>query len=610
MLGLIACQVGKEPLAVSLMNRAIMLRPDAADYYNNLGIALSRLRRLDEAIAAYRKALALRPDCAQTHSNLGCALKDYGQFAAAAASCREAIRLAPDYPEAHSNLGNALSEQGDLDASIEAYLTAIRLSPHFASAHYNLANVLQQQGRLDEAIASYRKAMELTANYVEAYNNLSNALKNRGELEEAIELLREAVALRPGEALVHSNLIHSLHFQTGCGASVQRSERARWNRRHAEPLRTFRRAHENPRNPDRRLKIGYVSPDFCGHPVALFLLPLLEAHDAGRFEVFCYSSVRRPDAFTSRLRRSAHVWRDVLACSDSELAEQVRRDGIDILVDLTMHSANSRLLAFALKPAPIQVSWLAYPGSTGMETIDYHLTDAYIEPAGEDEASSYDRPIRLPDSWCCYQPLGKVEVGELPAIQAEHVTFGSLNKLSKVTDSVLRCWARVLCAASGSRLLMSCPEGYSRLRILGIFEKGGVTADRVEFITYLSRPDYLRVFQRIDVLLDPFPCNGMTIACDSLWMGVPVLTLPGDMPVSRAGLSLLSTVGLAEFVAGTEEDYVQRAARCANDPARLSETRRSLRKRMQESPLMDAARFARNMEHAYRQIWQTWCATA
>ena len=359
------------------------------------------------------------------------------------------------------------------------------------------------------------------------------------------------------------------------------------------------------------MKVGYVSPDLFSHPVALFLLPLLQAHDPAQVEAFCYSSVQRPDAVTAELRSVAHMWRDVSRWSDADFAEAIRRDGIDILVDLSMHSAGNRLLAFAAKPAPIQISWLAYPGSTGLETIDYCLTDSHITPPCETPFPSHERPIRLHDAWCCYQPFDqRAEAGDLPAWRNGFPTFGSLNKLSKIHDGVLRCWSRLLLAAEGSRLLMHAPEGQSRDRIRGIFAESGVRGDRLAFFNYAPQAEYVRLFRRMDLALDPFPCNGMTTTCDALWMGVPVVTLSGTTPVSRAGRSLLTTVGLTEFIAESEADYVRCAAECVGDLPRLAALRDTLRERMKASPLMDAPRFARNVEAAFRRVWREWCAGA
>jgi len=344
--------------------------------------------------------------------------------------------------------------------------------------------------------------------------------------------------------------------------------------------------------------------------VGRFLLPLLERHDREQFEILCYSGVVWPDNVTERFRALAGGWRTTLGISDARLAEMIREDGVDILVDLALHTAGNRLPVFALQPAPVQVSWLGYPGGAGLPGIGYRLTDAYMDPPGKSPAGSVEEPVRLPGCWCCYQPVGNApEITALPAFSAGGVTFGSLNNFAKVHEGVLALWARVLEAAPGSRLLMFCPEGRARERVRAFFAARRIAKERVELAPHLPRLEYLKLYHRIDIGLDPFPCNGMTTTCDALWMGVPVLTLPGDTPISRAGLSILTSVGLEELAASSEEDYVRIAADLVTDLPRLADLRATLRHRMLASPLMDAPRFARNVEAAYRSMWQRWCAS-
>jgi predicted O-linked N-acetylglucosamine transferase (SPINDLY family) len=287
----------------------------------------------------------------------------------------------------------------------------------------------------------------------------------------------------------------------------------------------------------------------------------------------------------------------------------IREDGVDILVDLSLHTAGNRLPVFARQPAPVQVSWLGYAGSAGLPGIGHRLTDACMDLRGEASVWSAEKPVRLPDCWCCYQPIGESpEITALPALTAKGVTFGSLNNFAKVHDSVLALWARVLDAVKGSRLLMFCPEGQARERVQAFFAARGIATQRLDIVGIVSRHEYLTLYQRIDIALDPFPYNGMTTTCDALWMGAPVLTLPGAMPASRAGLSILTSVGLSELAASSEDDYVRIAVKLAMDLPRLADLRATMRPRMLASPLMDAPRFARNVEAAYRSMWQAWCA--
>ncbi|MGD0390961.1 MAG: hypothetical protein ABSC42_18605, partial [Tepidisphaeraceae bacterium] len=355
-------------------------------------------------------------------------------------------------------------------------------------------------------------------------------------------------------------------------------------------------------------RIGYVSPDFREHCQSFFTIPLLSNHDRKAFEIFCYADLRRPDAVTQRIRGYAQVWRSILGTTDEEAARKIREDRIDILVDLTMHMAKNRMLLFARKPAPVQAAWLAYPGTTGLSAMDYRLTDPYLNPPGLNDHFYSETSIRLPDSFWCYDPHAtEPAVTSLPAQTNGYVTFGCLNNFCKVNEPVLQLWAQVLKTIPRSRFMLLCPEGSHRQALLDLLQREGISPDRIELVAGRPRFQYLEFYHRIDVGLDSFPYNGHTTSLDSFWMGVPVVTLVGQTVVGRAGLSQLTNLGLPEFIAQTPERYVQIATDLAGDLRQLAELRRTLRARMQASPLMDAPRFARNIEAAYRQMWRNWC---
>ncbi|MGA2442648.1 MAG: hypothetical protein ABSH08_16970, partial [Tepidisphaeraceae bacterium] len=398
-------------------------------------------------------------------------------------------------------------------------------------------------------------------------------------------------------------------FHPGCDARMIYEENRRWNQQHAEPLKKLIQPHANNRDADRRLRIGYVSPDFRDHCQSFFTIPLLSNHDREGFEIFCYADVGRPDAVTERIRGCAQVWRSIPGMTDAEVTRKIREDRIDILVDLTMHMANGRPLIFARKPAPVQVAWLAYPGTTGLSAMDYRLTDPYLDPPGLNDQFYSETSIRLPDTFWCYDPLvTELAVNPLPAQTNDHITFGCLNNFIKVNEQVLRLWAQVLKTIPRSRFMLLCPEGSHRQPLLDMLQREGISPDRIELIAFRPRPQYLELYHRIDAGLDTFPSNGHTTSLDSFWMGVPVVTLVGQTVVGRAGLSQLTNLGLPELIARTPEEYVRIAANLARNLPRLAELRRTLRGRMQASPLMDAPRFARNVEAAYRQMWRNWCA--
>ncbi|HEX5099807.1 MAG TPA: hypothetical protein VFV94_09925, partial [Polyangiaceae bacterium] len=340
-----------------------------------------------------------------------------------------------------------------------------------------------------------------------------------------------------------------------------------------------------------------------------FMIFLFRNHDHAKVELFCYSSAEQASPETALIRACADVWREVAELDDAALCEVIRRDQIDILVDLTMHLKGRRLLAFARRPAPVQICWLAYPGTTGLEAMDYRLSDPYLDPPGADTQVYSEETIRLPDSFWCYDPLTEVPaVSPLPALARGSITFGSLNHFRKVNPGVLRLWARVLRAVPESRLILVAPEGSARSRVHALFEEAGVKRERVEFVGRCARLDYLGRYREIDIGLDTFPYNAQTTSLDAFWMGVPTVTLVGHTVVGRAGVSLAMNLGMPQLIATTEEEYVAVASSLASDLEHLSALRRTLRARLEQSPLMDAPRFARNLEAVYRDVWCRFCA--
>ena len=641
LLGVAAAQAGRHDVAVELMTKAVALKPNYPQAHTNLGNALSETGRLDEAIASYRRAIALKPDFSEGHSNLGnalrdqgqldeaiaayrqaivlepnfpgvhynlgIALKDQGKLDEAIAAYRQAIALKPNYPKAHSNLGIALRDQGQLEQAVAAYRQAIALDPDLPEVHNNLGNALRDQGRLDEAIASYRQAIALDPNVPQGHNNLGNAFKDKGQLDEALAAYRRALQIRPDHPEAHSNLLLALHCHPGFDARAIDEEHDHWNQQHAEPLRRFIQPHLNDRMPDRRLRIGYVSPDFRAHPVGRFLLPLLAEHDHQDFEIFCYAQVLVPDDLTRRLRAHADHWHSLVELSNPQAAELIRQHRIDILVDLALHTGRNRLVVFAQKPAPVQVTYLGYPGSSGLRTMDYRLSDPFLDPSEVDESVYSEQTFRLAESCWCYQPMETPPLPPMPALAAGYITFGCLNNFCKVNERVLALWARILGQVEGSRLLLLSPEGSHRGDTMAVLRQLGVEDSRVELVARKPWREYLELYHRIDISLDTFPFNGHTTTCDALWMGVPVVTLAGNTAVGRAGLSVLSNIGLPELVADSEEEYVRIAIKLATDLSRLDNLRVTLRQRMKASVLMDAPRYARQIETAYRTMWRRWC---
>lgn len=632
---------GRRGDALPLLREAAALAPDDAEVLNNLGSLLREERQLEEAIVCHHRALRLKADFPEAWCNLGNALFDYGRFDEAAFSFRTALTQRPVFPSAlvnlgnvqrrwgreaeaiacyrealaldpaiafaHNNLGTALKTLGHWQEAVEAYRRALELEPGSAIAHYNLGNVLKETGEADEAERLLLRALALDPALAEAHLNLGNLRKEQGRLDEAMVCYSRAVAARPDYAAAHANLLFTLAYVDGLSPARIFELHREWGERHAHGL--AQHDHANERTPGRRLRIGYVSPDFRAHACAFFVEPLLRHHDRTQFEVHAYAEVAQPDAVTQRLQGLCDAWRSTVGLSDEQVAALIRADGIDVLIDLAGHTANGRLLALARKPAPVQVEYLGYPATTGIAAMDWRLTDGVTEPVGQSEAWYTEKLCRLPHSLWCYQPASDMgEVSALPALAQGAVTFGSFNNYAKVGPRVVALWAEVLKAVPGSRLVMiTVPRGEAQETLWARFAALGVSRERVVLHDRLDRRAYVALFAAVDIALDPFPCNGGTTTCDALWMGLPVVALKGGTFLSRASLSVLTAGGLERFAAADEAAYVEVCRRLASDLDALSVLRAGLRQQLAASPLLDAVGFTRDLEAAYRAMWGAWC---
>ena len=601
------------PRPNELCREVLGAAPQHAPALHLLGVLAHRAGHPDDAIALMQRAIAIDARTAEYHSNLGAILTARGRFDEAVAACGQAVSLRPDLPEAHYNLGNALRDARRLDEAAAAYERALSLRFGYAQAHNNLANVHKALGRIDEAIAGYRRAIMLEPGYAHACCNLAGALKDIGEVDEALALERRALETAPARPEIHSNLILGLHYPAHIDPRTIVEECRRFDERHALPLRASITPHANERADCRPLRIGFVSPDLRTHPVASFLLPILEARDRAGVRLTCFTTNVEADEVTDRLRAHCDDWVTLFGLSDDAAAARVRDDRIDILFDLSLHTAGNRLLLFARKPAPIQVTYLGLTGTTGLSTMDYRLTDRWLDPPGS-ESFSTERPLRLAESaWCYAPPPRSPDVVEPPAIRAGYVTFGCFNNLAKVTPPALDAWAAILNRVPGSRLVLK-GAGFRSPRAVERFGRAfgerGIDASRVDLLPSEPLLAHLARYGTIDIALDTFPYNGLTTTCEALWMGVPVITLEGRHPLARVGVSLLTNAGLADLLAPGVDAYVERAVHLAADRARRVELRAGLRDRMRRSALMDAPRFARAFEAACRDIWRAWCAQA
>jgi protein O-GlcNAc transferase len=594
--------------AVTAYHRSLALAQSFETYFN-LGVAYQKLRRHADAIRAFQQSIQLHPQYAAAYNNLGVSCKDLGRLNEAFAAYQQALAIRPDYAEAQNNLGAVYQERGELDKAVACFRRALELKPSFVQALSNLSVTFHDQDHLDDAAQSLEQALNIQPEFADAYTYLGNIRKDQARLDEAVASFRRALTQNSSSLIAHSNLCYLLQFCPGITAADIYAEHQRFNAQHAAPLEKLAPPHTNDRNPNRRLRIGYVSPDFRNHCQILFTVPLLSRHNHADFEIFCYANIAVPDAYTAQLQTYADHWRDICGLSAPQTADLIRADQIDILVDLTMHMKRSHLLVFAHKPAPVQICWLAYPGTTGLTAIDYRLTDPYLDPPGMFDRFYSEESIRLPDTFWCYDPLSpEPAVNDLPALTTGHITFGSLNNFCKFNDGTLDLFARILHAVPRSRLMLFVSEGSHRDRTRDFFVQRGIAADRLTFVPRQSRRRYLEQYHHIDIGLDTLPYNGHTTSLDAFWMGVPVATLVGQTVVGRAGLSQLTNLDLTDLITYTTDQYLDALVKLSSDLPRLSYLRSTLRSRLQNSPLMNALLFTNNIENTYRTLWQRWCA--
>lgn len=608
LLGVVRARQGDAAEAATLMARGIALAPTDARALNNFANVLTNLGRREEAVALYRRALAQRPDDAQIYNNMGSALYHLGKLDEAEGAYRRALELKSDYAEAWSNYGNVLIDKGDVAASIEVNRKAIAARADYAPAWNNLGNGLKRQGLYGAALDAYAQALKIQPLYAGALGNVAEAMKEQGRAAAAIPFYRRALEIDPADAAIHANLLFALNAVPGVSRQDLFEESRRWAARFAPVPDGVR--HDNAPYPDRVLRVGYVSADFRRHSVAYFIEPVIAAHDRRNVEVVCYADVVAPDAVTRRIRAMADLWRDVRGFTDIALAELVRRDRIDILVDLGGHTMESRLRAFAYKPAPVQVAYLGYPGTTGMAQMDARIVDAWTDPEGTPDAMHTEKLVRLPNGFLCYRPSDTASaIAPPPSIKNGFVTFGSFNNLSKVTDETIVAWAAVLKAVPGSRLLLKAKalaDPATRDRVVGLFGAQGIAPDRLDLMGWVLDGDPLETYNRVDIGLDTFPYNGTTTTCEALWMGVPVVSLIGATHAGRVGLSLLTRAGLADLAAPSVESYAAAAAGLAQNSARLAALRSGLRDRLASGGILDRDGFVRSLESAYRGLWRDW----
>jgi protein O-GlcNAc transferase len=607
LLALVNYQMGRKEAARELFEQSAKLNPLAPDCHYHLGILYAAAGEHEKAVESFKKAIELKVDFGDAHRHLGISLQHLGKWREAVTAQRRSLLTRPDSFEEYFLLGNAMRGAGELEDAIALYRQVLKLQPNSFVAAYHLGITLRQMDRIDESIAALRSANSIRWGHVPAYKNLAAGLRDTGQLDEALVCYEQAMASEETDAELHSNRLFLLHFLSQYDPASLLQEHSEWNQKHAKALGENIPPHDNDRSPDRKLRMGYVSADFRQHRVGLSIEPLIARHDRDHFEIACFYNSNTEDLVTDRIRGQVDHWHKIAGLTDAQVVELIRDQKIDILVDLSLHMAANRLLVFARKPAPIQVTYLGYPGTTGLSTIDYRLSDPFLDPEGTDQWYT-EKTIRLPRTYLCWRWNSKEEpVGALPASAKGYITFGSLNNFCKVTPQVLQTWGLLMSQVPESRLILRCPSEETGQRAKEALMDFGVHPNRLELVGRLPWDEYVQLFNRQDIGLDPFPYPGHMTSLDGLWMGVPVVTLEGKTAASRGGASILQNLGLGELIAQDTKQYVEIGRQLSSDLSRLSSIRASLRNRLRNSPLMDETRFARDVEEAYRRMWRTWC---
>ena len=636
-LGVLLVRQGKTAEAVQCYNLALASTPGYADAHFNLGNLHRRTGHVAEAAEQYRACIANNPQHSSASYNLGLCLASLGELDSAREAFRRVCDMEPTNADAHSRLGDAYIRSGKLEAGLTAFQRCVDLDPNNPRSHYNLGLALsnlsrtqeahthlqralkarpdypeahnalglnlEAQGRKDDALFHYQESVRLNPEFADGWSNLGSNLVEQGQTDSAIEALRESLRHRPQAPHIHSNLLLMLNYDSNLTPEKIRDEHLHW----AE-LFTMQSLDApdpfTPHDPDRTLRIGYISADFRDHTVAGFIELLLTHHDRDKFEVYAYSNGLHPDATTEKLKQLADHWRPIGAQPEELVFSTIQNDRIDILVDLSGHTAGNRLLLFGARPAVIQATLFGYPNTSGSAAIDVRITDEVSDPPGSEKLYA-EKLLRLPDvAWAYRPPDSSPEITELPGLNRRAFTFGCLNNPAKISEECVNTWANLLHNAPGSRIVLLAGQSQSGAkRLFDRFTRAGILRDRIEIVSRMAKKDYFETYQLFDMALDPFPYNGGVTSCDALWMGVPFLAMAGSSYVSRQGVMLLQALGLEDFIAYTTDEFVELGRQWMKRRPELAEIRNGLRQRMEQSPLLDGQRYVRNLEAALRAEW-------
>ncbi len=601
-------EIGRHEEAKQCLERAIQINPNYAAAWSNLGNALKGLTGYDVAVQCYQKAVQLDPNFAQAHNNLGALLEALGQPQPAEQCFREAIRSNANFVDPWYNLGGVLKRGGKYIDAARAFLQALQLKPDYAEAHNNLAVTLKDLGHHHDALRHCRLALQYRQNYVEAHNNTAVVTEELGLLDEALHHYRAALALKPRFTEVRSGWLLALNYHPDIDLPTLAAEHRKWGEEHGmgHPQVEFKQSFE----PGRKIRLGFISPDFRRHPVANFLTPYMTHFDPEHFEVYLYDDVEAPDIVSERLKPLGTKWTRIVGMRDDQVTQVIRDHEIDVLFDMAGHTSRGRLMVFCRRAAPVQVSYIGYPNSTGVPTMDYLLTDSVADEPSDQQYYT-EKLGFIEGSWSCYRPRDDApEVAPSPAVANGYVTFGSLHNLAKLNRAVLDLWCEVLHAVPNSKMLLFRTPFFGEVgeRFRQEFVNRGIDASRIDIRYQVPQIGYQTVYNEIDIALDVFPWTGHTTACEAMWMGVPTIAFMGNRHAGRMVASVLTAAGHSEWVGKDKADYVAIAKRMAADIPQLGALRSGLRQAMSASQLCDEPGYARRFEATIRQIWQETCA--
>lgn len=608
-LGNVLRQSGRLDEAEASFRQALRIRTDDVAMHNNLAITLQELGRLDEADTHFQLALYLDPNDARSYENRANLLRFMERLDEAETNYRKALQIAPEDAGLHLNLGKLMRVMNRLDEAEACFRHALKISPEDVTVLNNLGVTLQYQGRLDEAASWYRSILQIQPNYAGALANLGAALMSLGRLDEAVACSRQALQINPKQAALHSNLLYFLSLSASMDPQSLFLEHVRFGEQFEPALRAHWPAHTQSRDPERRLQVGFVSADFYNHAVATFIEPVIAQLSCDpRLSLHAYYNNFVNDKVTARLRGHFTHWNPIVGLSDAALAEKIHADGIDILIDLSGHTGENRLLVFARKPAPVQASWIGYPNTTGLSAMDYYLADRFVLPPGQFDGQFTEKIVCLPANSPFRPYVGAPPVNVLPALGNGYVTFGSFNRPNKLSRENIALWSRLLRALPDSRMLLGgmyevgCTD-----TLIGWFAEEGIARSRLDFHLRSDLEHYLALHHQVDICLDTFPYNGGTTTHHALWMGVPTLTLVGESVPCRVGLAILSQVGLQDFAVQDAEEFVARGLYWSKHLDALDTLRSGLREQLNQSPSRKLEIIAAGLERALRTMWRRWC---